>query len=297
MNKILSLLPLATIILMLSACGSDGNSQSGGSSSTNTNRNIVNSTTPKEVVRLEFPHLHSTNSIVLVHRTTGTQDVSYSCEWDYEKKAQRWSCCAMTNKTTKGGVGRVGTFEEDPDLPTAMRFSDTSEMYSGSGFTRGHMIASADIQYSRDANHSTFYYTNIHPQYYDFNAGNNYEGIWVRMESWVRKKAESLKDGDTLFVCKGGTIDKESQIMMRIKNQLIVPKYFFMALLMKTGSEYKAIGLWAEHQNKIDSSEISSHAITIKELESLTGIDFFCNLPDDIEQRVEGNVSPISWGL
>lgn len=117
------------------------------------------------------------------------------------------------------------------------------------------------------------------------------------MESWVRKKAESLKDGDTLFVCKGGTIDKESQIMERVKGQLIVPKYFYMALLMKTGSEYKAIALWVEHQKKVDTSAVKDHAITVKELQNLTGIDFFCNLPDDIENRVEGKISPISWGL
>ena len=300
MNKFLSFLSAAVIMLTLVACGGDDGPSDPGQGQNkvvNTNRNIPTSMTPKEITHLEIPKLASENSIVLVHHTSGAQDVSYSCEWDYKKKSNRWSCCAMTNKTIKGGAGRVGDFEEDPNLPTAMRFSDTNAMYTRSGYTRGHLIASADIQYSREANHTTFYYSNIQPQHYDFNAGQNYEGIWVRMESWVRKKAESLKDGDTLFVCKGGTIDKESQIMERVKGQLIVPKYFYMALLMKTGSEYKAIALWVEHQKKVDTSAVKDHAITVKELQNLTGIDFFCNLPDDIENRVEGKISPISWGL
>ncbi len=299
MKQIYYSVVLAVVALTLAACGSDnGEPQNPGVEPTaNANRNTVSATTPHEVTRLEFPRLHDGNSIVIVHHTAGAHDVSYSCEWDYQKKSQRWSCCAMTSQTIKGGAGYTGNFTEDPDLPTAMRFSDTSAMYAGSGFTRGHIIASADVQYSREANQQTFYYTNMQPQYYNFNAGEGYEGIWVRMENWVRKKAESLHDGDTLFVCKGGTIDNESQILKRVKNQLIVPRYFYMALLMKSGGQYKAIGLWAEHKNTVDKSEVASHAITIDELERLTGIDFFCNLPDDIERKVQGSVSLISWGL
>ncbi|MDY6229959.1 MAG: endonuclease, partial [Prevotella sp.] len=39
------------------------------------------------------------------------------------------------------------------------------------------------------------------------------------------------------------------------------------------------------------------YAISIKELEERTGIDFFCNLPDDIEVEVEKEVNVKDWGL
>jgi len=35
----------------------------------------------------------------------------------------------------------------------------------------------------------------------------------------------------------------------------------------------------------------------IDELEQLTGIDFFCNLPDRIEEQVEKAVTPTAWGF
>ena len=178
-------------------------------------------------------------------------------------------------------------------------------MYSGSGYTRGHICASADRQYSKEANHQTFYYTNMQPQYYNFNAGENYDGVWVQMENYVRKVANSLKNTDTLFVCKGGTIDNENQIIERVKGQLIVPKYFYMALLkkvfnsQKNAYEYSAIALWAEHVNATEPNAKlgNDHAITVDELERRTGIDFFCNLPDDTENHVEGVFSVKSWGL
>ena len=36
---------------------------------------------------------------------------------------------------------------------------------------------------------------------------------------------------------------------------------------------------------------------TLNELEQLTGIDFFCNLPDDIENKVEATCNPDDWNI
>lgn len=294
-----TLFAVAACLTMTSCGGDDEGGQSESQvTDTNSNRNIVKSgETPSEVTRLEFPHLKDGNNIVLVHKTDDAYGVNYSLEWDYEKKSQRWSCYEMYNGY-KGSAGRYGTFEEDPDLPTAMRFSDTNSMYKNSGFTRGHICPSADRQYSTEANHQTFYYTNVQPQYYNFNAGDNYGGIWVQMENRVRRWADSMGTTDTMYVCKGGTIDKEDQILTRVKGSLIVPKYFFMALLIKNAGGYKALAFWAEHTDTtVPNANLANYAISIDQLEELTGIDFFCNLPDQTEQEVESSLSLKAWAL
>ena len=296
---------------MISCGGSEDDETDGPppSQSENVNANIP--TGNRAVTRLEFPKLKGGKSIVIVHTTNDRYDcdgINYSVEWDSEKKSQRWSCFQMYKGFT-GGAGYYGKFEEDPQCPSAYRFSDTSSYYRGSGFTRGHICASADRQYSSLANHQTFYYTNMQPQYYAFNAGeeDKYNGIWVRMENQVRNWAKnSTKNSngkyvpDTLYVCKGGTIDSENLILKRINGELIVPKYFFMAVLCKNPSGYKALGLWAEHKNVVETNTLKNYVVNIDELERLTGIDFFCNLPDDIENRVESlkkdNVIR-TWGL
>ena len=135
----------------------------------------------------------------------------------------------------------------------------------------------------------------MHPQYNKFNAG-----IWAKMEKQVRTWA--LQSGtDTLFVCKGGTIDSETNILQRIGNKLIVPKYFFMALLSKKGETLKTIGFWVKNEN-IDRSadNLKDYVVSIGELERLTGIDFFCNLPDQEEQRLQNMAKENilkAWGL
>lgn len=294
----------AVLFLALASCSDDEVVPERKPTGVNNNANIV--TTQPEVTRLEFPKLKGGNSLVIIHKTSDKYDpdgVNYSVEWDYERKSQRWTAYMMTTGFG-GNAGYYGVFEEDPDLPSYTRFDDTNAMYSGSGFTRGHICPSADRQYSRIANHQTFYYSNMQPQYYNFNAGNGYTGIWVRMESQVRKWVSS---NDTLYVVKGGTIDREDQILMRISKswtneRLIVPKYFFMALLAKNSQGYKALGFWAEHLSAPykGTEKLSDYVCSIDELEELTGIDFFCNLPDAIEEEKESlsrDKVIRAWGL
>jgi endonuclease G len=43
-----------------------------------------------------------------------------------------------------------------------------------------------------------------------------------------------------------------------------------------------------KHESSYSSQlPLSNYAMSIQELEELTGYDFFCNLPDDIEREVE----------
>ena len=42
---------------------------------------------------------------------------------------------------------------------------------------------------------------------------------------------------------------------------------------------------------------LKNYVKSIDELERLTGIDFFCNLPDAIEDEVEKSYTLADWGL
>ena len=307
MNKLLRLAFPAFIILgcglfTVTSCGDDEGEDTPPETNANKNQNATDKV--KLAYRLEFPKLKEGNTIVLVHTTNDKDPINLSIEWDISKKAQRWTAYRI-HKGQTGNAGYDGRFEEDPDLPASYRVSDSYSYYYKSGFTRGHICASADVQYSKTANHQTFYYTNMQPQYYMFNAGNEdkYDSPWCRLESKVRKWGRS-NACDTLYIVKGGTIEDDQLLKNskypqgKINGQLPIPKYFFVALLMKSRSDYKAIGFWLEHDN-IDHADnsLTEYAKSIDELEALTGIDFFCNLPDDIENKVEAKYSTSQWSL
>lgn len=319
-TKFLSLLLTAT--LTLASCGDDGDDiiishgNGGGSSEAAVNSNKNTSGPSEAQYRLEFPKLKGESSVVIVHKSIlnkNTKDVgiNYGVEWDYAINAQRWSCYQLYSSINyhssynvsrysadnDGSLSPTCQYPNDPDLPAEYRF--TSDPFKYSGYDHGHICPSADRQRATECNYQTFYITNMQPQYNKFNAG-----LWEKMEEDVRNWANK---SDTLYVCKGGTIDKSSNILEYVfqsshqstkvnDKHIPVPKYFFMAVLSKKGSQWQAMGYWVEQVNADRSNDNrKNYAISIDELEGRTGIDFFCNLPDDIETKVEKSWASSYW--
>ncbi len=277
------------------SCSSD-NDDNTNPSTVNTNANPPGQY--PEASRLEMPHLKGGVANMFLVKKLSSGAVNYCIEWSLAKKAQRWTAFRWDSTNSGGYVKREDEFVEDYDIPEVYR--TTYNHYRGSGYTRGHICASADRWNSLEANRQTFLYSNMQPQLYSFNGG-----IWANLEMKVRSwNTEAARD--TLYVCKGGTIDKEEQILEYARKgtalQLVVPKYFFMAVLCKnkntTNGGYKAIGFWLEHRSFYDDEKnLSPYIVSIDELEKLTGIDFFCNLPDQIENQVEAQVVRNAWGF
>jgi endonuclease G len=240
------------------------------------------------------PHV-SDDSRVLIYRTS-TYGVNYMVDWDDAKRSQRWSCYILDRQTLQKNTDR---FDEgylfDPQLPASAYFSSDPYYGNGSRYEHGHICPSADRLYSAEANKQTFYLTNMQPQFSAFNSG-----VWLTMENKVRTIATQ---SDTLFVCKGGTISDGqwggyNMIYQTLSNGLVVPRYFFVALLRKSSGTYHGIALWfSQVGGNLADTQLASYAISIDELEQRTGIDFFCNLPDEVENQVESTCTPSSWGI
>jgi endonuclease G len=74
-----------------------------------------------------------------------------------------------------------------------------------------------------------------------------------------------------------------------------------MALYAKTSTGQKMLGFWAEHLNEDKSGDaLKGYVVSIDELEQKTGIDFFCNLSDTLEEQLESKKAAdiiSAWGL
>lgn len=309
MKRIKIYLLILLAALTVGSCGSDNDGPGGGGDNTNTNANVVTPGMPNEITRLEFPKVKGGTSTIIVHETD-QYGVNFCTEFDTSKKSQRWSCYAVYKSNnlkgwnrdkwwSKEGVSWNGKtwkgdpFQIDPEIPAKLQPS--IKEFGSSGFQRGHIVASEDRICSKDVNGQTFYMTNMQPQIGKFNGG-----IWADMEAKIRSfltynmSTQAAYANDTMYVCKGGTIDKSEQILGYTNNKFIVPKYFFAAVMIKNKSGHKAIGFWFEHKKDYPPTEkLSAHIVNIAKLEELTGIDFFCNLPDDEERQIENvNITP-----
>ena len=156
--------------------------------------------------------------------------------------------------------------------------------------------------------------------------GSHNSGQWAQLEDDVRTVAIH-NNCDTLYIVKAATIDNvylnnttvsgvysntyegTTYTDLVCNGRLVVPKYFYMALLAynKSENKYYAMGIWTKHFNNTTTGadnkphdwpiirKESAEYITIAELEARTGLDFFCNLPDDIEAEVETTLETSYW--
>ena len=265
-------------------------------------------------MRLEIPALRGGDNLLVAHVAEG-YGINYVMEYDIHRKASRWSAyrtykgfsCnenhwnrnnwkdAYWNGEYWGG----DPFQEDKLIPKEYRTSLAD--HQSNGHDRGHIVGSADRLNSMETNGQTFYLSNMHPQL----SGFNQHGIWYNLENKVRNAWDKDLFRDTLYVVKGGVIDKDVTYTQGLGAPLLVPGHFFMALLCKKDNPkdntqwgYKAIAFWMKHTNDSrDSRDFKAYAISIDELERLTGIDFFCNLPDEIEAKVESNMVTKAWNI
>ena len=270
---------VACLCLLLAACGKDEN-------------NNFNSFATGGV---ELPTLRNgANDVFITHSTTfnGQKVTSFSIEYDKSKKHSRWVAFRFDNQTRLQKATRGDEFIPDPSLDT--EYQRTQGDFGKKGYDRGHLCASADRLYQQEANDQTFYYTNMSPQRNNFNTG-----VWLALEGQVQSWGRSCTASDTLYVVKGGTIDKEEQVKEYIGGDRSkpVPKYYYMALLFKKGDSFKAIAFWAEHTDDKPSKTIKlvDYALSIDELEEKTGIDFFPNLNDNLENALEATYSTKAW--
>ena len=319
MRKNLFFIGLLTTTLFFASCGSNESitdtGDNGNGSTTdvvNINKNTITTGQPKEITRLEFPKVKGGDDNVILTYSTPTYGMTYAVEWSHKLRSQRWSCFEIYKSNNVKNWSRSNwrqtswggdPFQKDPSVPLSEQPNVTGEFsgsyYKGIGsfYERGHICASEDRVYSKDANEQTFYMTNMQPQ-----VGNLNEKIWSDMEAKVRDWASNA---DTIYVCKGGTIDGDDKIIDQTKSGFIVPRYFFMAVLAKnsdpTNGGYKAMGFWIEHLDVDQRSKgIRSFVVNIDDLEQKTGIDFFCNLPDYIENQIESlsvDKVKIAWGF
>ena len=175
---------------------------------------------------LEIPALKGGSMNQFITHTTkrnGKDYPTYSLEYSYKYKHSYWIAYRFDN-TTGGNVGRNEAYKPDPELPS--QYAAKHNDYTNSGYTRGHLCASSDRQYSKEANQQTFYMSNISPQ--SGNGFNQSGSAWNTGEDKVQAWGYNIsRSTDTLYVVKGGTIG-EGMIKGYIKNEIAIPKYFFM---------------------------------------------------------------------
>lgn len=229
----------------------------------------------KEYKRLEYAIVKSNARQEIIEHTGYV--VSHNSKW----KIPNWVGYELTRNRLKGNIPRDDCFAPDPMVKGhKAELSD----YKGSGYDRGHMAPAADMKWSKKAMKESFYLSNMCPQNSSLNRGD-----WNDLEEKVRKWAR--RDSDIIVIC-GPIVPKRPQT---IGNKVAVPEAFFKVILSLYGKTPAAIGFVMP--NKEGNNPLSHYARTVDQVEEITDMDFFSELPDSLEDEIESQYDLKYWDL
>ncbi len=226
---------------------------------------------------------------------------NYSYNYSYTYYASLWTAYHLTKAHTTGSAS-TSSWKFNPNIDQNKQVSITKysyeTMYGNNNYSRGHQCPNADRKSDQQMNRQTYYATNQTPQIQmKFN-----DGIWSSLEAAERNLVTT--DSDIVYVATGPAYRKVggSETINYLDGatgqnanptRLPIPNYYWKAFLKvhMSGGQVQsasAIGFWFEHKTYTNDSFVN-YAVTVDEIEDLTGFDLFANLPDGVEATAEAN--------
>lgn len=205
-----------------------------------------------------------------------------------EKHEQaKWVAHIILPEIIKGKEGRSNDFREDSLIKTGTateidyflktKNEDGSYEYDGFGYDRGHLAPSADFRWSKKALSQSYLYSNMSPQLAAFNREK-----WGELEDILRGYIYNHPTTQ-LYVVTGPILHDSLPKIERSINKVSIPEYFYKVVVDLT--HQKAIGFIMPNQ-KINYP-LNNYAVSINEVETATGIDFFHQIEDALEDALE----------
>lgn len=219
----------------------------------------------------------------IVHMLPSDPSVrNYAMLYDTRLRMAYWVAYPLCNYYMKGSGKRTDNWDYDPSIGKEQQ----AHLERGiDGYDRGHQLPSADRMTTKADNATTFYYTNITPQ---TGKGLN-QSIWNNLEEKVRRWASHT---DTLYVVTGAmpTDEEHRTVTYALDNdgrRIAVPRYYYKALARKVKGRFQTIAFWLEQKAYDDPNSYMDYALSVSDLERLTGFTFFPTLDVSVKERLD----------
>ncbi len=253
---------------------------------------------------MELPVVKSEDSCVFVthHTTIKSNSVrNFSIYYDATKGISLWVAYPLCSSYL-GNLSRTDEWGYDPKIPTKYQpnyFSGIKSTYGVGDLDRGHQLPSASRLANDETNRQTFYFSNITAQNSSLN-----QGLWGNLE--IKVRGEYIHSCDTLYVVTGPIVKTETNpnidyIYDKItgKKATIIPKGYYKVVLKytKATESFSSIGFKFDNKPADHLFPLASDACSVKDIEKITGITFFNNLPNEIKESVKSQYAPKEWNL
>jgi endonuclease G len=191
---------------------------------------------------------------------------------DPAHKAPLWVAHTLTPEQLEGAAPRPSRFRQDRGLASP---SASDRDYRFSGFHRGHLAPAADFA-SHDASRATFLLSNAVPQKPSVNTG-----AWRRLEAAVRRAARTA---DRVHIFTGTLFEGEPKTIG--PGQVAVPSHTYKVILFIQDDLAAMFAAIVPNQDNV-TGPLDRFAVSADQVEQRTGLDFFSELEDALENDLE----------
>lgn len=201
----------------------------------------------------------------------------YTLSFNDTHKQANWVYYVLSLKEQPLKAERKDNFRVDKSVSTG---SATPSDYAKSGYDRGHLCPAADMSFSEGAMSETFYMSNMSPQAPAFN-----RGIWKQLEERVRDWGRC----EQIYVVTGPVFRELKGAVG--KNRVSIPGYFYKVIYSPARELMIAFIL----PNEKGTQTLDAYVLPVDEVEAQTGIDFFPQLTNTLENRLESQSDYTKW--
>jgi endonuclease G len=226
----------------------------------------------------------NTNEYFLPTSTTGqiVHHDGYSLSYNEAHEQAEWVAYELKKSHLSSINHKRPYFEIDKAVKTGAAHWHN---YKKSGYDRGHLCPAGDRRYTKLAHDETFLTSNISPQEHKFNSG-----VWNRLEQKARYWARKY---DGVFVVTGGVLKGKMKTIG--DEDVSVPNQFYKVLIDNNTGKTKMIAFLMPHKDS--KKPLYEFVVSVDAIEKLTGIDFFSELDDTIENKLEASTSYKDWSF
>jgi endonuclease G len=218
----------------------------------------------------------------------------YAVGYSRDKGRPNWVSWHL-DSTWIGSTPRQDDFRADTTLPAGWYQVQATD-YSGSGFDRGHHTPSGDRTNSVASNSATFLMSNMMPQ-----APDNNQGPWESLESYCRTLVSS---GNELYIIaggsgSGGTGSNGGTTFTVASGHVAVPSQTWKVIIVlpagtndvsRVTASTRTIAVIMPNTQGIRTVPWRNYRVSVDQVESLTGYDFFSSVPTSIQSAIESVV-------
>ncbi|MBN2685868.1 MAG: DNA/RNA non-specific endonuclease [Pontiellaceae bacterium] len=193
-----------------------------------------------------------------------------------------WVAYRIFDVPTLESDKRPGSFSTD--RRTQARVSDDD--YNKTGYDRGHMAPNYGIatRYGRDAQLQTFQMSNVIPQTPSIN-----RYLWKDLEMRVAEKYGRFFS--EVWVITGPVFEGEIETLA---SGISIPTAYYKIMVDEREGKLRALAFLVPSDYR-DFGRIKKCLVSIDEVEELTQLDFFPELPEEMEKELESEKPSRLW--